>query len=93
MTSEGKDVINQIAGALQKNTALKVAIEGHTDNTAHNKRLSNDRVTAVMNALAENGIDRYRLTAKGFWTEKPLVANDSKGNKAKNRRVELVRVD
>ena len=96
VTADGKEVIDQIAGALKKDTSLKIAIEGHTDNTGdavHNKKLSNDRANAVLNALVSNGIEKTRLSAKGFGAERPLVANDSEDNKAKNRRVELVKVN
>lgn len=96
ITTEGKEVVTQIAEALQNDKSLKIAIEGHTDNTgdaSHNKKLSNERANAVMNDLISNGIDKSRVTAKGFGAEKPLVANDSEENKAKNRRVELVRTN
>ena len=96
VTSDGKEVIDQIAGALKKEPLLKIAIEGHTDNTgdaAHNKKLSNDRANTVLNALVSNGIEKTRLSAKGFGAEQPLVANDSEDNKAKNRRVELIKVN
>lgn len=96
VTADGKEVIDQIAGALKKEPLLKIAIEGHTDNTgdvAHNKKLSNDRANTVLNALVSNGIEKTRLSAKGFGAERPLVANDSEDNKAKNRRVELVKVN
>lgn len=96
ITTEGKDVVIQIAEALKNNTNLKVAIEGHTDNTgdaAHNKKLSDDRAKSVMDALISEGIDKTRLSAIGFGSEKPLVTNDSEENKAKNRRVELVKVN
>lgn len=96
ISADGKSVVNEIAEALKKNSALNIAIEGHTDNTGealHNKRLSNDRANAVLNALTTNGIDKSRLSAKGFGAERPLVANDSEDNKAKNRRVELVKIN
>src|SRR5690606_13740218 len=50
ITAEGKEVVTQIAEALQNDKSLKISIEGHTDNTAdatHNKTLSNDRAMAV----------------------------------------------
>ncbi|WP_294219435.1 OmpA family protein [uncultured Chryseobacterium sp.] len=93
--ADGKETVNQIAEALKKDSNLKISIEGHTDNTgdaAHNKKLSNDRANAVMAALINQGISKSRLSAKGFGAERPLVANDSEDNKAKNRRVELVKV-
>lgn len=96
VTKEGKEVVTQISEALQKDKNLKISIEGHTDNTgnaAHNKKLSDARANSVMNVLITEGIDKARLSAIGFGSEKPLVTNDSNENKAKNRRVELVKVN
>ncbi|WP_158962185.1 OmpA family protein [Myroides fluvii] len=96
ITTDGKEVVTQIAEALQNDKRLKIAIEGHTDNTgdaSHNKTLSEARANSVLNALVIDRIDKARLTAKGFGAEKPLVTNDSEENKAKNRRVELVKVN
>jgi outer membrane protein OmpA-like peptidoglycan-associated protein len=89
-------VVTQIAEALKKDNSLQISIEGHTDNSGnaeHNKKLSDARANSVLNALVTDGIDKARLTAKGFGAEKPLAANDSEENKAKNRRVELVKVN
>lgn len=94
ITPDGDEVVNQITEALEKETSLKILIEGHTDNSgnaSHNKKLSEDRANAVMNALTTKGIDKSRLSAKGFGAERPLVPNDSEENKTKNRRVELVK--
>lgn len=96
ITTDGKEVVTQIAEALKKDNSLQISIEGHTDNSGnaeHNKKLSDARANSVLNALVTDGIDKARLTAKGFGAEKPLAANDSEENKAKNRRVELVKVN
>lgn len=96
ITSEGKDIVTQISEALLKDNSLKISIEGHTDdsgNSEHNNKLSLARANSVMNALITDGIDKSRLLAKGFGSEKPLVVNDSEENKAKNRRVELVKIN
>ncbi|WP_412469152.1 OmpA family protein [Pedobacter sp. KLB.chiD] len=96
ITAEGKETVNQIAEALNKDTSLKISIEGHTDNSgeaAHNKKLSAERANAVMAALISHSIAKSRLSTRGFGAERPLVANDSEENKAKNRRVELIKVN
>ena len=96
INSDGKEVVEQISAALKKENTLAITIEGHTDNTgnaAHNKKLSKDRADAVMHALTTDGIDQTRLTAAGFGSERPLVANDTEDNKAKNRRVELIKTN
>ncbi|TGN28002.1 OmpA family protein [Empedobacter tilapiae] len=93
---EGNEVITQIAEALKKDPNLKISIEGHTDNSGeatHNKKLSTDRANAVMSILIKQNIDKSRLSANGYGAEKPLVANDSEDNKARNRRVELVKTN
>lgn len=96
ITHDGKEVVQQIIEALKKESALHITIEGHTDNTGdatRNKKLSNERAEAVLKALTSGGIDNTRLTAKGFGSERPLVANDSEEGKAKNRRVELIKTN
>lgn len=96
ITKDGQVLVRQISEALQKDRTLKVSIEGHTDNSgdiSHNKKLSNDRANAVLNSLVSNGIDKSRLAAKGLGSGNPLFPNDSEENKAKNRRVELVRTN
>jgi outer membrane protein OmpA-like peptidoglycan-associated protein len=39
--------------------------------------------------LVKNGIDKARLTAKGFGPAAPVADNSSKEGRAKNRRVEM----
>lgn len=92
---DGKQFVDEIKKLLQNDTALKISIEGYTDNTgtaARNKQLSEQRAQAVMKELTAGGIQAARLTAKGFGSDKPLAANDSESNKAKNRRVELIKI-
>lgn len=96
LTPEGKEVVQEIAAALKKENSLNISIEGHTDNSgnaAHNKTLSEQRANAVLQALSKDGIQQNRLKSAGFGAEKPLLANDSEENKAKNRRVELVKTN
>jgi OOP family OmpA-OmpF porin len=91
---EGQQTVDEILTLMKSNPDLKIAIEGHTDNAGpaeHNKSLSASRANTILKSLTSRGIKSERLTAAGFGAERPLVANDSELNMAKNRRVELVR--
>lgn len=93
---DGLDIIDQIAKLLTTDSKLKLSIEGHTDNVGSaltNKKLSIDRANAVLERLVELGIDRRRLKSTGYGLERPIVPNNSQENKAKNRRVEIVKIE
>ena len=57
-----------------------------------NKLLSEQRAQSVMNALIAAGTEAQRLTAAGFGQERPVADNRSEEGRAKNRRVELVKL-
>ncbi len=91
---ELKENLAEIA-AILKNllTESHVIIEGHTDNVgsaAANKKLSEQRASAVLQYLSERGVDKKRLKSVGYGLEKPVADNNTKEGQAKNRRVELV---
>jgi chemotaxis protein MotB len=76
----------------------QVLIQGHTDNipinTARfrsNWELSSSRAASVAHELLYGGLmDPKRVSIGGFADTRPLVANDDAGNRARNRRVEIV---
>jgi OmpA-OmpF porin, OOP family len=91
---ESAAVIRGVAQGLEKNPALKVRIEGHTDSTgnaAHNLDLSRRRAEAVRAVLiSQFQIGADRLTTVGLGDSKPLESNDTPAGRAQNRRVEFV---
>ncbi|MFZ4563170.1 MAG: OmpA family protein, partial [Bacteroidales bacterium] len=92
--AESLPIIDQMYQLMNLDAALKVSIEGHTDNAgnaAGNKKLSTDRAKAVMDALAAKGIDKSRMSSVGWGQEKPVADNRTEEGRAKNRRVELVK--
>jgi len=91
---ESQAIIDQITEMLKANTSLKISIEGHTDNVGNlqsNQTLSENRAKAVMNAIISKGIDKSRLSSKGWGQTKPIDDNKTEDGKAKNRRVEIVK--
>jgi outer membrane protein OmpA-like peptidoglycan-associated protein len=94
MKPDSAPIVEQIAAMMKSAPALKIAVEGHTDNVGDakkNKKLSEDRANAVAQAIAGKGIDKARMTSAGFGAEKPVDDNKTEGGRAKNRRVELVK--
>jgi OOP family OmpA-OmpF porin len=91
---ESLSLIDQIYNLLNINSDLKISIEGHTDNTGTpegNKKLSQDRAKAVMDALITKGISKDRMSFAGFGQEAPIADNRTEDGRAKNRRVEIVK--
>jgi outer membrane protein OmpA-like peptidoglycan-associated protein len=94
LKADGTATVAEIVKMLKGAPALKIAIEGHTDNVgqaAANKTLSEKRAQSVMAAIVAGGVDAKRLSAAGFGQEKPVADNRSEEGRAKNRRVELVK--
>lgn len=93
--SESQKIIDEIAEMLKSNPTLKISIEGHTDNVGNsqsNQTLSENRAKAVMNAIISKGNDKTRLLSKGWGQTKPIEDNKTEDGKAKNRRVEIVKL-
>lgn len=94
---ESKRTLDILARELSKNTK-KIRIEGHSDNIpiksskyASNWELSTIRATNIVTYLIENcNIDKDRLIASGYADNKPVIKNDTKEGRAKNRRVDIV---
>ncbi|NLJ99137.1 MAG: flagellar motor protein MotB [Tissierellia bacterium] len=76
-----------------------IKIEGHTDTDPilyseefpTNWELSSTRSTNVLRYLVEEqGIRGNRISSSGYSFYRPIAPNDTKENKAKNRRVDIV---
>lgn len=94
LKADGQATVAEIVKMLKAAPAIKIAIEGHTDNVGQalaNKTLSEKRAQSVMAAVVAGGIDAKRLSAAGFGQEKPIADNRGEEGRAKNRRVELVK--
>lgn len=76
---------------------FRIEIEGHTDAEGSpeiNKGLSEDRAQSVVDYLVNAGVRADRLKAVGYGETRPVAANDTPANRAKNRRIEFsVKID
>lgn len=93
---DSRPIVEQIVKLLKNNPTLELTVEGHTDNAgtpAYNRRLSEARAKSVVAALTAEGIEASRLKAAGYGQDKPIASNSTDEGRAKNRRVELVKVN
>ena len=77
---------------MKKNPNFIMHLSGHTDDIGSNdmnNQFSRQRAMVIYNYLIDEGIDPKRIKYEFFGESKPLVANNSDANRAKNRRVEL----
>jgi OmpA-OmpF porin, OOP family len=84
--------LNKVVDFLKQNSTVEIEISGHTDNKGsdeYNENLSQGRSQSVVDYLISQGIDSFRLSAKGYGESKPIDSNDSDAGRANNRRVEF----
>jgi OOP family OmpA-OmpF porin len=92
---ESVKALASVGDLLKSQAALKLEIQGHTDNVgtaAANLKLSQDRAAAVKAYLVQTfAIAADRLSAVGLGDTKSVGDNTTDAGRAKNRRVELVK--
>lgn len=89
-------VLGEIAKLLTEHDEWRFEVQGHTDDVgakAANLTLSEERAKAVVAWLTGHGIDAARLVAKGYGDTKPVGDNATDEGRAKNRRVELKKLN
>jgi len=97
LQDRGKRLLNTIGVVLQRFNN-PIAVEGHTDNQPPssvqyptNWEVSMGRAHSVLHYLVEEiGLMPQRLSAAGYASHRPIVANDSPSGRAQNRRVEIL---
>ena len=96
---KGQRALAQLAQALQTSDDVRILVEGHTDNVPvsrtsqymkDNWDLSVMRATSIVQILLNNGVNPNQITAAGRGEHDPIAPNDSKENKQKNRRTEII---
>jgi len=96
LTPESHTILDEVAASLLAQPEVRVEIGGHTDNTgtrAINGRLSRERAQAVKAYLAQKGVAPGRMEVRGYGPDRPIATNATAEGRARNRRVELRRID
>ena len=99
VSNKANDILQKIANVINSEESLDVMVEGHTDNklmktnaaVKDNWDLSVLRATAVVKKLQDDyNVAPEQLIAAGRSFYQPLTDNDTKENRAKNRRTRIV---
>jgi len=99
ISNKANDILKKIANVVNSEESLDIMIEGHTDNQTFvsssaikdNWDLSVLRATAVVKKLQNDyDVAPEKLIAAGRSFYQPLGDNDTKENRAKNRRTRVV---
>ena len=92
LRDESQFELGRVFKIMTDNPSIKVEISGHTDNKGSdtfNQKLSENRAKSVVEFLISNGIDKTRLTYKGYGEEQPISSNDTEEGRQENRRTEF----
>jgi chemotaxis protein MotB len=97
ITSEGKELLNQIAAVTLRYPEMQVTVIGHTDNqpiarqSLDNWQYSALRAVSVVEYLTqEKNLGPNRTLAASKSEFSPLESNETEAGRARNRRVDIV---
>ena len=88
-----RPALDALALALRRRPALRLAVEGHTDNVGNaelNRQLSQQRAAAVCLYLTAHGVRAAQLRPVGYGGTRPVANNADPTQRPRNRRVVLV---
>jgi chemotaxis protein MotB len=96
LTPKAKEILGRMAPSIEAAQG-EVRVEGHTDNVSprpqfpSNWELSNARAAAVARYFTETlGLPAEKFQVAGYAEFRPLYPNDTRENRSRNRRVEIV---
>ncbi|MDX8393099.1 MAG: OmpA family protein [Mariprofundales bacterium] len=96
LTANSQTKLNDAVTTLKENPNLRVEVAAHTDSRgrdSYNKHLSEQRAASVRQYLVDHGVNANNVTAKGYGESDPVADNNTEDGRAKNRRVELRRLN
>jgi len=84
--------LNKLVGFMMSNKKVNIELSGHTDSTGDKQKnlvLSENRAKAVYDYLTGKGVEKSRLTYKGYGDSRPVDTNETPEGRAQNRRTEF----
>jgi outer membrane protein OmpA-like peptidoglycan-associated protein len=91
-----RDTLDVVGQSLIDWPKVRVEVQGHTDSQGdvqYNEDLSMRRAQAVKDYLVSRGVSADRMTVTGFGESRPIADNSTMEGRAKNRRVQLQKLE
>lgn len=92
VTNSSKPILDQVYNFLTANKNIIVEIGGHTNNIPSDEycdKLSTERAKNIAEYLIRRGVDKNRVSFKGYGKRNPIASNETTEGRRKNQRVEL----
>lgn len=96
ITQEGAFELDKLVQVMKNNDQLVIMVKSHTDNRGsdvYNMNLSDRRAKSTVQYVISKGIDKSRISGKGYGESEPKVdckENCTEEDHAKNRRSEFL---
>lgn len=92
LSQKGRAIVHAIAGSTRKFNSTLLFVNGFSDTAAtaaEAVRRTQKNANAVGEALADDGIDLRRISAKGYGAESPKIPTGPNAREPRNRRIEI----
>jgi outer membrane protein OmpA-like peptidoglycan-associated protein len=92
ISREAEIVLYKLIQFLKYNPGVSIEVGGHTNNIPTDEycdRLSTNRAKKVADYISRYGVDRNRITYRGYGKRKPIADNNTNYGKQRNQRVEI----
>ncbi len=98
ITAEAAVELDKLVDIMYDNPDIVIELSSHTDSVdteSYNLRLSQRRAESAVSYIVNAGVERNRITAKGYGESRPVARNtnrdgtDNPEGRAKNRRTEF----
>jgi len=85
-------LVDALTATILRCPGVAIEVAGHVDDQGVpelNRDRSKQRAQRLVDAFVKAGADSFHVWAMGYGAERPLAANDSDENRARNRRIEF----
>ena len=84
--------LNELVAFMKKNKGVSIEVGGHTNGLPTHDycdKLSRARAKSISAYLTAKGVDRRRISYRGYGKRKPIADNETREGRKRNQRVEI----